>query len=92
MKLFFDVFPTLHVKSDLKDYFSETEIERLVTNREHTRLKIVLHSGHLIHKKRILRMQDEIARQIFREHGTEIYIEEHYSLSAQYTPRQLMDE
>ena len=92
MKQFFDVFPTLEVKSDLRDYFKETEIERLVTNREHTRLKIVLHSGHLIHKKRIYRMQEEIAGQIFKEHKTEVYIEEHYSLSAQYTPKQLMEE
>ena len=92
MKRFFDVFPTLEVKSDLRDYFKETEIERLVTNREHTRLKIVLHSGHLIHKKRIYRMQEEIAGQIFKERRTEVYIEEHYSLSAQYTPKQLMEE
>ena len=26
MKRFFDVFPTLEVKSDLRDYFKETEI------------------------------------------------------------------
>ena len=92
MKRFFDVFPTLHVKSDLKDYFSETEVERLTTNKEHTRIKVVLHSDHLIHKSRVFRMQDEISRQVFKERSPEVYIDEHYSLSAQYTPRRLMDE
>ena len=92
MKRFFDVFPTLEVKSDLKDYFEETEIERLTTNREHTRIKVVLYSGHLIHKSRIYRMQDEISRQVFGSKPTEVYIDEHYQLSAQYTPRRLMDE
>ena len=65
MKRFFDVFPTLEVKSDLRDYFDETQVERLTTNKEHTRIKIVLHSGHLIHKSRVFRMQYEIAKQVF---------------------------
>ena len=92
MKRFFDVFPTLKVKSDLQDYFSETEVERLTTNKEHTRIKVVLHSDHLIHKNRVYRMQDEISKQVFKERSPEVYIDEHYSLSAQYTPRRLMDE
>ena len=92
MKRFFDVFPTLEVKSDLRDYFDETEVERLTTNKEHTRIKVVLHSGHLIHKSRVYRMQYEIARQVFRERPTEVFIDEHYSLSAQYTPKRLMEE
>ena len=85
MKAFFDVFPTLQVKTDLRDYFAETEIERLTTNKERTRIKVVLHSGHLIHKSRIYRMQDEISRQIFRERNPEVYIDEHYTLSAQFS-------
>ena len=92
MKPFFDVFPTLKVKADLRDYFAETEVERLTTNKEHTRIKVVLHSGHLIHKQRIYRMQEEISGQVFGERAPEIYIDEHYSLSAQYTPRRLMEE
>ena len=91
MKAFFDVFPTLQVKTDLRDYFAETEIERLTTNKERTRIKVVLHSGHLIHKSRIYRMQDEISRQIFRERNPEVYIDEHYALSAQYTPKRDRD-
>ena len=44
MKPFFDVFPTLQVKGDLRDYFAETQVERLTTNKERTRIKVVLRS------------------------------------------------
>ena len=92
MKAFFDVFPSLEVKTDLRDYFAQTQVERLTTNKERTRIKIVLHSDHLIHKNRIYRMQEEISRQVFSERTREVYIDEHYALSAQYTPRRLMEE
>ena len=92
MKAFFDVFPSLEVKTDLRDYFAETQVERLTTNKDRTRIKIVLHSDHLIHKDRIYRMQEEISRQVFAERIREIYIDEHYTLSAQYTPKRLMEE
>ena len=92
MKSFFDVFPSLEVKTDLRDYFAETKVERLTTNKDRTRIKIVLHSDHLIHKDRIYRMQEEISRQVFAERIREIYIDEHYTLSAQYTPKRLMEE
>ena len=92
MKDFFDVFPKLNVKTDLRDYFAQTQIERLTTNKERTRIKVVLHSDHLIHKKRIYRMQEEISKQVFGDRRPEIYIDEHYTLSAQYTPRRLMEE
>ena len=92
MKPFFDVFPTLQVKSDLRDYFSETQIERLTTNKARTRIKVVLRSDHLIHKKRVFKMQEEISRQVFGDRAPEVYIDEHYTLSSQYTPRRLMEE
>ena len=92
MKPFFDVFPKLKVRPDLRDYFKETQVEKLTTNHAHTRVKVRLHSGHLIHKGRIYRMEDEIAKQVFPEKKVEVYIDEHYSLSSQYTPRRLMEE
>ncbi len=92
MKPFFDVFPKLEVRADLRDYFDKTQVERLTTNHAHTRVKVSFYSDHLIHKGRILRMQEEISRQIFPEKGVEVYLDEHYDLSAQYTPRRLMEE
>ena len=56
MKDFFDVFPKLNVKTDLRDYFAQTQIERLTTNKERTRIKVVLHSDHLFsYNKSLLR-------------------------------------
>ena len=46
-KPFFDVFPKLKVRKDLQDYFQDTQVERLATNRERTRLKVCLRSDHL---------------------------------------------
>ena len=91
-KAFFDVFPNLRVRKDLRDYFEDTQVERLAANRERTRLKVCLRSDHLIHKDRIFRMQQEMADQLFKGRRVEVYVEEHYSLSALYTPQKLMEE
>ncbi|MBQ3392253.1 MAG: PolC-type DNA polymerase III [Lachnospiraceae bacterium] len=92
LKPFFDVFPTLKVGGELRSLFEETEIDRVTTNRERTRYKISVHSGHLIHKDRVYGMQRELQRQVFGAAPSEVYIEEHYTLSALYTPKQLMEE
>ena len=90
-KPFFDVFPKLKVRKDLQDFFQDTQVERLTTNRERTRLKVRLRSDHLIHKDRVFRMQKAMEEQLFGERRVEVYVEEHYDLSAQYTPRSLME-
>ena len=90
-KPFFDVFPKLKVRRDLQDYFTDTQVERLAANRERTRLKVCLRSDHLIHKKRVFRMQREMEEQLFEGRRVQVYFEEHYTLSSQYTPRKLME-
>ena len=90
-KLFFDVFPKLKVRKDLQEYFQDTQVERLAANRERTRLKVCLRSDHLIHKDRVFRMQRAMEEQLFGERRVEVYVEEHYNLSAQYTPKSLME-
>ena len=91
-KPFFEVFPKLKVRKELKDYFEDTRVERLTANRERTRLKVCLHSEHLIHKDQVFRMQKEMEDQLFEGRRVEVYVEEHYSLSSLYTPRKLMEE
>ena len=90
-KRFFDVFPTLKVNKDLQDYFRETTVTRLCTNRERTRLKICLQSDHLIHKKRICRLQEEISAQIFTDRPVQVFVDERFCLSGQYSARRLME-
>ena len=91
-KPFFDVFPTLKVRKDLRDYFENTIVERLAANHERTRLKVCLHSEHLIHKNLVFRMQQEMKEQLFGGRKVEVYVEEHYKLSGLYNPRRLMEE
>ena len=91
-KPFFDVFPKLRVRKDLREYFEDTSVERLAANRERTRLKVCLYSEHLIHKDRVFRMQQEMEEQLFSGRKVKVYVEEHYRLSALYTPRRLMEE
>ena len=90
-KSFFDVFPALKVKNDLQTYFKDTRVERIATNREHTRIKICFFSDHLIDKKRVYRMQEELEKQIFAARAVTVYLVERFELSAQFTPRQLMN-
>ena len=91
-KAFFDVFPKLKVRKELHNYFEDTQVERLAANRERTRLKVCLHSEHLIHKDQVFRMQKEMQQQLFEGRRVEVYVEEHYSLSGFYTPQRLMEE
>ncbi len=70
--------------------FSETGVEKLATNREHTRYKLTVRSEHLIHRKYISSMEQALVRQVFTQPGTEVYIRDLYTLSSQFGPESLM--
>ena len=90
-KAFFDVFPALKVKKDLHSYFKDTQVERIATNREHTRIKVCFFSDHLIDRKMVDAMRDQLEEQIFAARSVTVYLVERFELSAQFTPRQLMN-
>ena len=91
-KPFFEAFPKLNVRRDLYDLFRETDVVRLATNKTRTKYKVCISSSHLIHHSAVVRMQRELAGQVFGGGDTEVYIREDYHLSAQYTPRILLEE
>jgi DNA polymerase-3 subunit alpha (Gram-positive type) len=91
-KLFFEVFPTLKVAAELKTLFQETQVARIAFNKTHTKLKIYLDSGHLIHKKYIYEMEREITGEVCAGTGVEAVITEHFVLSEQYNPEVLMHD
>ena len=91
-KLFFDVFPTLHVKGGLHDLFEETEVTKVAFNRDHTLLKVYLESGHLIHRKWITKMESVLRDAVCGGTGVRVTLIEHYTLSSQYTSATLMRE
>ena len=52
-KPFFEVFPTLSVKEELKSLLLGTEITKISANRSKTSLRIYLLGTRLIHKTEI---------------------------------------
>ena len=54
-KSFYEVFPTIRVKGELHDLFADVQVTRVAFNKDHTRLRVYLDSGHLIPKKHIMR-------------------------------------
>ncbi len=90
-KTFFEVFPTLQVKDEVKALFEQVSVERITATKRRDFLRIYLSSTHLITKDAILGMEREIGRQLFPQVEIVIKIYEKYALSAQYTLRTLMD-
>ena len=88
-KPFFEVFPTLELHPDLQKLFSDMEVERLSQNPSHTMLRVYLSGRRLIPHDQILRLEQEIAAQIFQGQALTIKIYEKYTLSKQYTPETL---
>lgn len=91
-KLFFEVFPTLHVKGNLLTLFENVEVPKVTTNRGRTHLKIHIFATHLIQKKQIRQMEQAIKDQLFGMTQIDIRIVEKYQLSGQYTPENLLNE
>jgi len=90
-KIFFEVFPTLKLNSDLSELLTEVEVTKITTNKEKSSLRIYIDSRRLIHKKSIYYMEDSIATQFFPGNGTSIKVVENYHLSEQYTPEKLLE-
>ena len=91
-KEFFEVFPTIKVRGELKDLFQETMVTRLAYNRDHTRLRVYLDSRHLIHNKYIRQMENLLTLEVCAGTPVQAVLIEHYTLSEQYNPEMLMHE
>ncbi len=89
-KPFFEVFHTLKLNSPLRDIIEQTEVERVSSNKRKDILHIYLFSRKLIQKEDIWKVENEIKSQLFPNAMMEIKIHEHFELSSQYTPENLM--
>ena len=90
-KLFFEVFPSLTVKDDMRKLLAETEITKVSADRSKTSIRIYLFATRLIYKKQIFFLEREIARQLFPNRPMAIKIIETFRLSGQYTAKRLLD-
>ncbi len=89
---FFEVFPTLNIRKEQRSLFEETSVSRITSDRARSRYKIYLESAHIIPKEAVLRMQKDIARQIFSDPDKPVFLIERYHLSSQYRPDNLFAE
>ena len=91
-KAFFEVFPTLRPRGELRDLFEDVQVTRIVWNKAHTKLKVCLCSNHLIHHKFITQMEQKLTETVVDGDGAQVVLEEHYVLSAQYGCESLFHE
>ena len=91
-KPFFEVFPTLKLKEELKGLFLGVQVMKVATNSMRTFIKVYLKSSHLIQKVYIYEMEHLIKTQLFCQSRVTVQILESFELSGQYTPENIMTE
>ncbi len=89
-KDFLEVFPTLKLEDGIREQMEQVDVEKVTTTAHRDFLRIYLHSGHLLQKEVIYRLEREIKKQFFQSTPAEVKIYEGFSLSAQYTPEKLV--
>lgn len=90
-KKFFEVFPVLQVGDETKQMLETVDVQRVVSNKARTHLRIYLHGTRLLPKKSIFQLERNIKKQLFPKQELTVKIIERYQLSAQYTPESLME-
>ena len=91
-KKFFEVFPTLKVKDDMRLLLQDVEVSKVTTNSNRDFVRIHIERAHLLQKKMIYRVESMVKEQLFGKNRLQIEVKEQYHLSAQYTPENLLNE
>ena len=89
-KLFFDVFPTLNIDNDSHMLFEKVEVTKITSTSARNHIKVYIYSTHLIPKKTVCYVENQIEEQLFSQGNIPVTIVEEYRLSEQYTPENLM--
>ena len=90
-KSFFDVFPALKLDEHTREIMEQTTVEKVSTTRKQDVIRVYISSSKLIDKTDILKTENGIKKQLFGEQDLTVKIYEKFSLSAQYTPSNLID-
>ena len=88
--LFFEAFDSLDVSQDLKDLYSQVEVERMVAKKGERKITIHITSSRLLTYFHITKMIYQLKKQVFAGFMDEVVFQERYQLSEQYTPEKLM--
>ena len=88
-KMFFEVFPPLHVEQSLSDLLQQVRVEKVTSNRAKNFIRVYLVSEKLIHKEQLFQLEHVLKKQLFGTNPVELKILERFELSSQYTPEKL---
>ena len=88
-KGFLEVFPDLHMTTEMEELLKLVDVERVSSTRDRSSIRIYIVSQRLIHKKNIYDLEKGIREQLFPGKKLTIKIVETYRLSGQYTPQKL---
>ena len=90
-KDFFDVFPTLKVKTELSDWLDMVTVTKVSCNAAKTRIWVYIRCDRWIHKKHIFALEEQIERQCFQGLNISVTVIERFYLSAQHTPANFLE-
>ena len=88
-KGFYEVFPTVHMESDMDGVLKDAAITRVSTGASRDDIRIYMTFNTLIPRRRIRKLQDTIKAQVFPKNPVSITILEEFELSSQYTTENL---
>ena len=91
-KKFFEVFPSLKLKTGISGVFAEGIVTHISMNSAKTCIKIYIRFNRLIGRNIISEVEQEIARQIKPFSGMKIIIIERFNLSSLHTPETILTE
>ncbi|MFR6012306.1 MAG: PolC-type DNA polymerase III [Coprococcus sp.] len=90
MKKFLNILPDLKLSHEMTELFETVECEKVAASRDHSRIKIYIHSDRLIAHKAIRETERAIRNQMFKDQ-VDVCLVEKYHLSRQYTPARLLE-
>ena len=90
-KEFAEVFPTLKLNNELKMLYSDAKVTRIANTSRGDKLRVYIKTPHIIEKRDIYAMEQEIVRQLFPDDKLNVSIHESFDLSSGYNARTLME-
>nr|WP_275950395.1 PolC-type DNA polymerase III [Coprococcus catus] len=85
-----NILPDLKLSHEMTELFETVECEKVAASRDHSRIKIYIHSDRLIAHKAIRETERAIRNQMFKDQ-VDVCLVEKYHLSRQYTPARLLE-
>ncbi|MBQ0000749.1 MAG: PolC-type DNA polymerase III, partial [Clostridiales bacterium] len=90
VKDFFEVFPNLKVNTELQEFLNISQVSKVSCNPARDKVWVYLRSNVWIHKKHILALEEQIAKQCFPGLNVTVKIIERFYLSRQYNPENFL--